>query len=244
MSADDALPPLPPVDPTAAGAAMADALSPELLASLLADGDDELAAWSLRHALARTSRAEVYDGLLTDAMRLVGERWRSGQWSVAEEHLASQTLLRALDRIRPDLGPDGRIGPLAVLAGVAGEHHMIGLVCLDHVLRELGWTVANLGADVPVADLVRFVERNEARLVALAASDPARTPSLAETVTAVRDASATSGAGHPVPIILGGRLAAHPGIAEATGVDWSGQSLVAAVAYAGKVLRDLAPTEH
>ncbi len=137
-------------------------LSPELLAGLLADGDDELAAWTLEHALEEAPRAEVYDGLLADAMQLVGERWASGQWGIAEEHLASQTLIRALERIRPQLGPEGRIGPLAVLAGVTGEHHMIGLICLEHVLGEGGWTVARLGADVPARDLAAFVARNEA----------------------------------------------------------------------------------
>jgi len=92
MSADESGPALPPVDPSAVDHVPLDALSPELLAGLLADGDDELAAWTLRHALAGASRAEVYDGLLAEAMRLVGERWQSGRWSVAEEHLASQTL--------------------------------------------------------------------------------------------------------------------------------------------------------
>jgi len=243
VSGDQTNPPphLPPVDPTTAGRSFEEAVSPELVASLLADGDDELAAWTLASALEGSSRAEVYDGLLADAMRLVGERWQTGQWSVAEEHLASQTLLRALDRIRPDLGPDGRIGPLAVLAGVAGEHHMIGLVCLDHVLRELGWTVADLGADVPTADLVQFVRRNEARLVALTASDPARAGTVAEAVAAVRDAASASGSAISIPIMLGGRLASHPGIGETLGVDWNGSSLVGAARYADTILRGAAP---
>ncbi len=244
MTADEPGPRLPPVDPEVADRVPGDTLSPELLAGLLADGDDELAAWTLSHALRESSRAEVYDGLLAEAMRLVGERWQSGRWSVAEEHLASQTLLRALDRIRPDLGPDGRVGPLAVLAGVADEHHMIGLVCLDHVLRELGWTVAVLGADVPTADLATFVERNDARLVALTASHADRTGTVAEAINAVREAAASrGGAGRAVPVMLGGRLAATPGVGIAVGADWSGSSLVAAAAYADGVVRRLGPIE-
>lgn len=244
MSADDALPTLPPVDPAAAGSALGETLSPELLASLLADGDDELAAWMLSQALAEQSRAAVYDGLLADAMRLVGERWATGQWSIAEEHLASQTLLRALDRMRPDLGPAGRIGPLAVLSGVAGEHHMIGLVCLDHVLREQGWTVANLGADVPAEDLASFVGRNEARLVALTASDTARTGTVATAIDTVRAAASARGSTDHLPVMLGGRLAAHPGIATSVGADWSGTSIVEAAQFAEDVVRDLSITEH
>ena len=66
---------LPPVDPASADRVAPATLSPELLAGLLADGDDELAAWTLRHAMAESPRVEVYDRLLREAMELVGERW-------------------------------------------------------------------------------------------------------------------------------------------------------------------------
>lgn len=219
---------LPPVDPAAADAVPGGSLSPELLAGLLADGDDELAAWTLRHALGEASRAEVFDTLLRDAMHLVGERWQSGQWSVAEEHLASRTLLRTLERIRPELGPEHRIGPVAVLAGVAGEQHMIGLACLEQVLAEHGWTVANLGADLPAADLGAFIARNDVSLVALSAADPDRVGQIAASVRAARLASS----GRRLPLVVGGRVGAHPGILEAVEADALATSIGDALAFA------------
>ena len=236
MSLPDLPPALPPVDPSASDGVPGTSLSPELLAGLLADGDDELAAWTLEHALGEASRAQVYDGLLAEAMQLVGERWVSGQWGIAEEHLASQTLMRALERIRPQLGPEGRIGPLAVLAGVTGEHHMIGLICLEHVLCEGGWTVARLGADVPAKDLAGFVARNEARLVAISTSDPARLETVRQAVAAVRQAGRSG-----IAIMLGGRMGGSRGIVEQTGVDWSGTTLVGAAAFADTVFAALSP---
>ena len=217
---------LPPVDPSAIDAVPAASLSPELLAGLLADGDDELAAWTLRHAMDESSRIEVYDGLLRDAMRLVGERWKSGRWSVAEEHLASRTLLRSLERLRPEQGPESRIGPVAVLAGVAGEQHMIGLACLEQVLAEDGWSVANLGADVPAADLGRFVAHNEVALVCLSAQDGERVGALADAVAACREARAG------VPVFVGGQITAVPGLGQAVGADGVAHSLAEAVAAA------------
>jgi methanogenic corrinoid protein MtbC1 len=182
----DEPPRLPPVAREAASLTDASVMTADLLAALLADGDDELAAWVLRNALAGQRRADVYDGILRDAMTLVGRHWEDGRWSVAEEHLASQTLFRALDRVRSQPGPEGRIGPLAVLAGVAGEYHALGLACLAHVLTDDGWTVANLGADVPAADLVRFLQRNHASLVALTARLPERELAVREAVAAAR----------------------------------------------------------
>ncbi len=227
---DDLVPPLPPVDPTTAGVPAA-SLTPELLASLLTSGDDELAAWTLRHALREASRAVVYDGLLKDAMRLVGERWATGRWSVADEHLASRTLMRALEQVRPKLGPESRVGPVAVLAGAAGEQHMIGLVCLEQTLQEHGWTTANLGADVPTEDLARYVADNDVALVALSASDPARLDALGAAIGAVRDADR----GRGIRVLLGGRITEHGAPAIDPAPDWAGTSLVEATAYATSI---------
>jgi methanogenic corrinoid protein MtbC1 len=225
---DDATFRLPPVDPATARAVPAASLSPELLAGLLADGDDELAAWTFRHALAEQPRVEVFDGLLREAMTLVGDRWQNGQWTVAEEHLASRTLLRALERIRPALGPEARIGPVAALAGAAGEQHMIGLVCLEQVLAEVGWTVVNMGADLPADDLAVFVAKNEVALVALSALDPDRLGSLADSVRAVREATPD----RRVPVIVGGQIATRPGLAVAVDADAAVTSLADALAFA------------
>jgi methanogenic corrinoid protein MtbC1 len=205
----------------------------ELLAGLLADGDDELAAWALQSALVEHRRAEVFDGLLQEAMSLVGQRWQEGRWTVAEEHLASHTLARSLERIREPGGPAGRVGPLAVLASVAGEHHALGLACLDQVLREEGWTVANLGADVPPADLARFLARNRADLVALSAALPERADALRESVAAARAVRSDD----PLPIMVGGALARDAELMGSLDAAWSGTSLTSAAAYAAG-LRD------
>ncbi len=217
---------LPPVDPAAAADVPSASLSPELLAGLLADGDDELAAWTLKHVMDESSRAEVYDGLLREAMQLVGEHWRSGRWTIAEEHLASRTLLRTLEHLRPDLGPEGRVGPLAVLAGVEGEQHMIGLVCLEQLLAEDGWTVANLGADLPASDLAAFVARNEVALVCLSAMDGGRVGRLAD---AVRDVKA---ARTGITVLVGGGITSVPGLREAIGADGVAHSLTEATSLA------------
>jgi methanogenic corrinoid protein MtbC1 len=233
----DHLPPLPPVDPARAAApAPATTLTPELLAGLLADGDDELASWVLQSALQEQRRADVFDGLLREAMALVGKRWEEGRWTIAEEHLASQTILRALDRIRLPAGPESRVGPLAVLAGVAGEHHGIGLLCLDQVLREEGWSVANLGADVPAADLARFLARNHAELVGLAASLPERAGELRASVAAAEAVRPDD----PLPIMVGGDLARDVALMASLHVAWAGTSLTAAAAYASGLLERLA----
>ncbi len=177
-------------------------ITPELIASLLADGDDDLAAWALGEALKARPRAVVFDELVQPALRLVGANWESGRWTVAEEHLASRALDNALARIRPTTTPQTRIGPVVVLAAPAGEHHAAGLVCLAQVLEEDGWKVENLGPDLPHVDLVHFISSRTVDLVALSVSRVDTLPALRRTLKAIRRA----GVDHVVPpIIVGGR---------------------------------------
>ncbi|MCU0482704.1 MAG: cobalamin-dependent protein [Chloroflexi bacterium] len=235
MPPDDP-PRLPPVEPPPSRRVAPTTMTAEILATLLVEGDDELAAWALESALAERSRAEVFDGLLREAMALVGSRWREGRWSIADEHLASQTVIRTLDRIRPASTPESRVGPLAVLAGVAGEHHVIGLACLEQVLADAGWTVADMGPDLPAADLARYVAANEAALVGLTASHPERADVVREAVGAARAAAAP---GHPVRILLGGALVADRALVAELGPDFAGDSLVAAADYARRLVAEL-----
>lgn len=197
---DSPMPELP--NPQQAGEqAIEDLAAPEFLASLLADGDDDLAAWVMSQALAEKPRAEVYDDVVRPAMELVGTRWEKGEWSIAVEHLATVALSGALNRLRPAEGPESRVGPTAVLAAPEAEQHIAGLACLAQVLEEDGWHVENLGANVPAADLVGFVSGRSVDLVALSIGTPERFQSLRRTIDALR---AAGGRTAGLPIIVGG----------------------------------------
>ena len=60
MDTQRGTPSFPPIDPSAAdGMSAGAAMTPELLAGLLADGDDELAAWALANAHEQLPREQV-----------------------------------------------------------------------------------------------------------------------------------------------------------------------------------------
>ena len=178
-----------------------DVAAPEFLASLLADGDDDMAAWVMSQALSERSRAEVYDEVVRPAMELVGTRWAEGHWSISVEHLASVALNLALSRVRPPENPESRIGPTAVLAAPEMEQHVAGLVCLAQVLEDDGWHVENLGANVPPDDLVSFISARDVDLVALSIGTADRLEALRVAVDALR---AAAGGAAQLPLLVGG----------------------------------------
>ncbi len=175
--------------------------TPEFVAALLADGDDDMAAWVIGEALAERSRADVFDGLVRPAMEIVGSRWSDGTWSISHEHLASVSLVAALARLRPGEPAATRVGPSAVLATPEGEQHVSGLVCLAQILEERGWHVENLGANVPAEDLRRFVAARLPDLVALSIGTRDRLPALRQAIAGIRAVDAPVG---PIPLIVGG----------------------------------------
>jgi methanogenic corrinoid protein MtbC1 len=190
------LPQVPDQFPTDGGIA-----APEFLAALLADGDDDMAAWVIGQALIERSRAEVYDEVVRPAMELVGTRWQEGLWSISVEHLASVALNQALSRVRPPENPESRIGPTAVLAAPEMEQHVAGLACLAQVLEDDGWHVENLGANVPADDLVAFISARDVDLVALSIGTADRLETLRRAVDAVR---AADGDVAELPLMVGG----------------------------------------
>ncbi len=210
-------------------------LTPEILAAFLTDGDEPVARWALGEVLRGQSRALVYDTFVRDTMHIVGERWASGRWTVSEEHLATQTLARVLTSLAPDDSHSERLGPQAVLAGVAGEEHAVGLILLDHLLRESGWSVAQLGPNVPVDDLVRFAAKFGARLVALSASHEERSESLRDTIVALRALPSAPS------IMVGGQIVDTTDVGS-LGADWTGTSVREAARFADELRISLMET--
>lgn len=99
----------------------------------------------------------------------VGAQWESGHLTIAEEHVASDALVRALARAGDAL-PISLDGPRCLLACAGEDEHTLGLSLAELCLRELGWTPLWLGRRTPVGEVVRLVGDGQVSLVALCAS--------------------------------------------------------------------------
>lgn len=106
---------------------------------------------------------------LAVALAEMGKQWACDRLTIADEHVASHALGRALARIGDAL-PIRLDGPKCVLACAAEDEHTLGLSLAELCLRELGWTPLWLGRRTPVAEVVRLVRGERVSLVALGAS--------------------------------------------------------------------------
>jgi excisionase family DNA binding protein len=103
------------------------------------------------------------------ALAEMGRQWECHRLTIAEEHVASDALARALARMGDAL-PIRLDGPRCLLACAGEDEHTLGLSLAELCLRELGWTPLWLGRHTPPAEVVRSVAGGQVALVALSAS--------------------------------------------------------------------------
>lgn len=140
------------------------------LLEALRDGDAALARQLIAYPISTLADRSAYlDRVLGESLRLIGEGWAEGSWSVDQEHRASYIIADVLDRMRPSApsSPNGR--RRAVLAAPPGELHDLPLRMVRLVLEWSGWMTDYYGADVPWGALEYAVSRRSPDLLVLSA---------------------------------------------------------------------------
>jgi MerR family transcriptional regulator, light-induced transcriptional regulator len=161
------------------------------------DGFDESGAQAALDGLFGTFTVEtVLGSVILPYLVDLGERWSTGEATVAQEHFASNLIRGRLLGI--GRGWDSGEGPRAVLACAPGELHDLGLIAFALTLNRRGWRITYLGPDTPVESLVDTASRLEPDLVVVTATSKRRLTPLVEPLTALsrktRVAVAGSGA--------------------------------------------------
>jgi len=105
----------------------------------------------------------------------IGERWSRGEISVASEHMAT-AVLRSMFGAALQPTAATVLGPRIVFATPPGERHELGLQMAALTAMGAGAQSIYLGADLPIDEIARAVERTRAvgvglSLVTLAAAD-------------------------------------------------------------------------
>lgn len=145
----------------------------------------------------------------------IGDRWEHGTLTVAQEHVASATLQRAL-ALAVETMPVPVRAPRCLLAPAEGDEHTLSLALAELCLRERGWGAESTGSRTRALDVCERVKGSGVDMVALSASAVMRDRRVLRSQvrvvgTACQRAGITlvlGGAGHwPDPPAFGVRLA-------------------------------------
>jgi len=97
---------------------------------------------------------QVHEQLLRFALIHVGEAWRGGDLTVADEHRATSTAYRLMGQLGPRFRHRGRRRGTIVIGAFAGDFHALPSAMLADCLSDRRFEVIDLGANTPTESFV------------------------------------------------------------------------------------------
>jgi excisionase family DNA binding protein len=170
--------------------------------ALIAGREEEASNILINEFLHNKPLTEIFDTVITQSLRYIGELWYSGEISVAQEHLATRTTLAAVYKLRslvPVLEPNGHI---AICCAIEGDYHELSTHLVQISLEGKGWEVLNFGANTPLYSFADEVLHHSPNLICISVTV---IPDL-ERFTRDFKQLQTKIAKLKIPIVLGGRV--------------------------------------
>jgi len=139
-------------------------------------------------------------------MRIVGQRYENGEYFVSALIMSGEIFREVVELVQPLLEKrgNGQSSGLVLIGTVSGDIHDIGKNMVGMLLSCYGFTVIDLGVDVPPADFAQKAIEIKPDIVGLSGLITASFEMMKETITALREQAAA----HQVsfPIMIGGSM--------------------------------------
>lgn len=178
------------------------------------------------------------DGL-ADGMIQVGELYNSKEYFVPELLLCSDALYAGLDILRPAIKASGRESEAKgsiVLGVVEGDVHDIGKNLIKMMFDVSGWTVYDLGKDVPLEKFLEEQMKTDCDIVGLSALMTTSMVAMPEIVRKLKEKNPN------IRIMLGGAPITEE-LVESYGADGYAESAGTAVDEAIRLIKMLKEEE-
>ena len=178
--------------------------------------------------------AATMDGL-SRGMQAVGELYERKEYFVPELLLCADALYAGLELLKPAIqasGKEAEVKGSIVLGVVEGDVHDIGKNLVKIMFEVAGWTVYDLGKDVPLDRFVEEQERTHAEVVGMSALMTTSMQGMPIVIKKLRETNPR------VRIMLGG-APINPDVAKKYGADGYANSAATAVDEALRLLSTL-----
>ncbi len=159
---------------------------------------------------------EIINDILIPALDKAGEQFEKGEIFLPQLILTAGAAQAAFGVIRQKMQEENS-APVSkgkiVLATVKGDIHDIGKNIVKVLLENYGYTVIDLGKDVPCEDVLKAVIENDVKLVGLSALMTTTLKSMEETISLLRENNVDC------KVVVGGAVLT-PEYAEKIGADY------------------------
>jgi len=213
-------------------------MSEELYAQMkqtVIDGEVEDAEALAQKGLdAGLPAADILDQGFVKGIEEVGDLFGKGEFFLPELVQGAEAMKAAVAVLQPALDASGggrkALGK-AVAGTVAGDIHEIGKTIVCSMLSAAGFTVTDVGCDVPVETFVERVQAESPDLLLLSALLTTTMPNQQKTIEALKEAGLREG----VKVMIGGAPTTRAW-ADEIGADGYAEDAIEAVATAKSIL--------
>ena len=135
---------------------------------------------------------EILNDGLVPGMEVVGTKFKANEMYIPEVLIAARAMHAAMDIIKPMLSESGaEMKGTIVIGTVQGDLHDIGKNLVGMMLEGGGYTVVDVGVDVPSDKFVEEVKKSGAKVVGLSALLTTTMPVMKDVISAIRADAAT-----------------------------------------------------
>ncbi len=172
---------------------------------------------------------------LSRGMELVGQKYETGEYFIPDMLTAAEAVEAGMAVMEPHLVREGTSGAKGkvVMATVEKDLHDIGKNLVSIMLKGAGFTVIDLGIDVPAARIVEAAEEEGAGLVGLSALLNTTMSNMSDVVKELEEKGLRS----QIKVIIGGAPTSED-FAREIGADSYGKDAFAAIREAEKLLNN------
>lgn len=168
------------------------------VADCLVEGNEEATQHAVAEALKHRDPRQIIDDCLIPGMKEVSRLWDLGEYFLPQVILSSDAMIAGISLCEEKMGRTFEKKAKVVTHTAEGDIHDIGQVIVNALLRVAGFDVINLGADVPVDEVVEACIIHKPIMVT-------GTALMTTTMTAFpRIATGLKQAGLAIPFVCGG----------------------------------------
>ena len=147
------------------------------------------------------SAIEILNEGLVPGMEVVGRKFKANEMYIPEVLIAARAMHAAMDIIKPMLSATGaKMKGTVVIGTVQGDLHDIGKNLVGMMLEGGGYTVVDLGVDIPPDKYVEAVKQSGAKIVGLSALLTTTMPVMKVVIAALKADKVTTG----IKVMVGG----------------------------------------
>jgi 5-methyltetrahydrofolate--homocysteine methyltransferase len=173
----------------------------DLIDAVIKGDEDKIKLLILELLNIGTSAKEIMVNGLIAGMDIIGDKMEAEEMFIPEVLMSAKAMSSGVEILKPKLtDEENAASGIMVIGTVQGDLHDIGKNLVKMLLEGAGFSVIDLGTDVPPAAFVSAIKEHNANIVGMSALLTTTMPKMKETLEAIENAGIRS----QVKVLVGG----------------------------------------